>query len=247
MTLAKFVVLLGVVALPFALLGSFAQSGHHATEAALVHGWPSAGGDEFDGDSLDASRWYVYSGRTTLGVGRHDPDNVVVADGKLTITSRGDSSGGLAWQPGQLYGRWEVRARAEAAVGYSAVVLLWPDAEDWPEGGEINFMEVARPDRSVNNFTVHYGTDNTQVGTTVAGDFTKWHNFAVEWAPDHVSGVLDGQEIYRVSRAEAIPSRPMHLAIQQDPGPIGDFVPARDGTTPAEVRLEVDWVRIYGL
>jgi hypothetical protein len=39
----------------------------------------------------------------------------------------------------------------------------------------------------------------------------------------------------------------MHLAIQLDQGPVNDWLPAPDATTPAQVHLQVDWVRKYAL
>lgn len=217
-------------------------------EAAVRNGWPMIAHDEFDGGALDESLWNTYTGKTTGGVGRHDPRNISVADGVMTITSRGYSSAGMAWGRGQQYGRWEVRARTEVGNGYSAVILLWPDAEDFPRGGEIDFMEQPKGDRSENHFVLHYGKDNSQTGVTVPGDFTQWHTYAVEWTPDHVAGFIDGQETFRTTDRTQIPPRPMHLAIQQDIGPFGSgWVQALDATTPPEVRLDVDWVRIYGL
>jgi beta-glucanase (GH16 family) len=217
-------------------------------EAAVQNGWPLLVSDEFDGGAL-RPEWAPYSGETTDDVGRYVPANITVADGTLRLTGRGGSeSAGLAWFPGQQYGRWEIRARSQQGNGYGGVALLWPDAEDWPVGGEINFMEIPNGDKRESHFVVHYGEDNSQVGTTTASDFTQWHNFAVEWTPDHVAGFIDGQEIFRTSDPDVIPPRPMHIAIQQDIGPMGkDWIPPLDASTPAEVTLEVDWVRIYGL
>jgi beta-glucanase (GH16 family) len=216
------------------------------TEAAIRNNWPLVANDEFDGTALNTDLWSAYSGETTGGVGRHDPDNLSVSNGTLKITSHGYSSGGMAWSQGQQHGRWEVRARAQQGTGYGAVILLWPDAEDWPEGGEINFMEIPKGLRNESHFVLHYSEDNSQIGTTTPGDFTQWHNYAVEWGPDHVAGFIDGQEIFRSTDPKTIPPRPMHLAMQQDIGPYGkDWIPPVDDTTPAQVQLEVDWVRIY--
>jgi beta-glucanase (GH16 family) len=217
------------------------------TEAAIRNNWPLVANDEFDGTALNTDLWSAYSGKTTGGVGQHDPDNLSVSNGTLKITSHGYSSGGMAWSQGQQHGRWEVRARAQQGTGYGAVILLWPDAEDWPEGGEINFMEIPKGLRNESHFVLHYGEGNSQIGTTTPGDFTQWHNYAVEWGPDHVAGFIDGQEIFRSTDPKTIPPRPMHLAMQQDIGPYGkDWIPPLDDTTPERVQLEVDWVRIYG-
>ncbi len=213
-------------------------------EAAVRYNWQLQDHDEFNGNTLSPA-WNPYTGATTGGVGRHDPANLHVANGMLSIVSHGLSSGGLEWTNGQLYGRWEVRARTEKAVGYGDVLILWPDAEDFPEGGEIDFMEIPKPERNEYNFNLHYGVDNSQNGTKVAGDFTQWHNYAVEWMPDHVAGFVDGQEVFRTTDRAQIPPRSMHLTMQQDIGPYDDWIPPRDATTPAQVRFQIDWVRIY--
>jgi beta-glucanase (GH16 family) len=218
------------------------------TEAAVKNNWPMIANDEFDGTSLDRSKWNPYTGQTTGGVGRHREDNLSVRDGLLTITSKGKTSGGMAWANGQQYGRWEIRAKTNVGTGYGDVALLWPDAEDWPEGGEINFMEIPKGDRKESHFIVHYGEDNSQVGHTTQGDFTQWHNYAVEWAPDHVAGFIDGQEVFRTTDRNVVPPRPMHLALQQDIGPYGnDWIPPLDASSPETLDFQVDWVRIYGL
>jgi beta-glucanase (GH16 family) len=216
------------------------------TEAAVRNGWTLIAHDEFDGDALDEGLWSAYRGRTTDDVGQHDPDNLSVSDGTLKLTSRGNTSAGLAWDDGQKYGRWEARVRSEKGNGYGPVMLLWPDAEDWPEGGEIDIMEIPKGDRTKASFTVHWGEDNNQDGKSVQGDFTQWHTFAVEWTPDRIVGYLDGREFYRNEDSDAQPPRSMHFAMQQDIGPYGkDWIPARDESTPAECTFEVDWVRIY--
>lgn len=218
------------------------------TEAAVQRNWPMIANDEFDGTALDRSKWSPYTGETTGGVGRHREENIAVRDGLLTVTSEGKTSGGMAWANGQQYGRWEVRAKTNKGSGYGDVMLLWPDAEDWPEGGEINFMEIPNAERTESHFIVHYGEDNSQIGKTVQGDFTQWHNYAVEWAPDHIAGFIDGQEIFRTTDRNVIPPRPMHLALQQDIGPYGnDWIPALDERSPDRLDFQVDWVRIYGM
>jgi beta-glucanase (GH16 family) len=216
------------------------------SEAAVRNGWTLIAHDEFDGDALDEDRWSPYSGRTTDDVGRHDPDNLSVSDGTLKLASRGNTSAGLSWDEGQKYGRWEARVRSQKGNGYGPVLLLWPDAEDWPEGGEIDVMEIPKGDRAKASFTVHWGENDQQDGKSVEGDFTQWHNFAVEWTPDHITGYLDGQQFYRTDDPDANPPRSMHLAMQQDIGPYGkDWIPAPDASTPDTCTFEVDWVRVY--
>ena len=57
----------------------------------------------------------------------------------LTILSHGLSSGGLAWNKGQQYGRWEVRARTQQAVGYGVATV---------------FLSFGAPDLAMTQFSV---------------------------------------------------------------------------------------------
>ena len=217
-------------------------------EAAVLNGWPKLGGDEFDDPELDATFWHPYEGADADGGAVRTPDSLSVADGLLTITARGPETGGVAWLPGQSYGRWEVRARADQGAGYRPAVLLWPDAEDWPAGGEIDLLDAPQPNRDRTDFVVHHGSGDLRGTTTVITDVTQWHNYAVEWTPEHIVGYVDGQQVYRTDDPSMIPTRAMHLAIQQDVGPSADGrTPPLDAGTPAEVQLQVDWVRIYGM
>lgn len=220
--------------------------GASSESAAAGKDWPLIAGDDFAGGTMDRSHWNIYHGRTTDDVGKQSRSAVTVTDGMLQITAHGDTSGGLSWGPGQTYGRWEVRARSDAATGYGPVILLWPDSEKWPQGGEIDFMEQPQPDRTVNNVTVHYGSDNSQYATTQTGDFTQWHDYAVEWEPDHITAWIDGKQVFHTTDPAQIPHDPMHLAIQEDIGPLPGWMPAPDASTPDQVHLQVQWVHIYG-
>ncbi|MCZ2803714.1 glycoside hydrolase family 16 protein [Modestobacter sp. VKM Ac-2983] len=215
--------------------------------AAERLGWQQFDGDEFDGSQLDSSSWRLYGGTGSSGVGLRDPRAVSVDDGQLVVTARGDVSGGLAWYapPATTYGRWEFRARVEEGTGYAPAILLWPDSDRWPVDGEIDVMEIVEGDRQTNHTTVHHGADDQRIEGIVTGDFTQWHTYAVDWQPTAITVYLDGEEIYRTTDPAAIPHGPMHLAIQLDVGPQGNWIPAPDATTPDSVSLYVDWVRLY--
>ncbi|MFR9803441.1 glycoside hydrolase family 16 protein [Pseudonocardia sp. RS010] len=211
------------------------------TSAATLLGWgePSRV-DEFDGPRQPG--WDIYRGRGHDGNGRRTADAISVRDGILTIT--GDSegnTGGLALNPGQMYGRWEGRVKLPASdPTYHALLLLWPDEENWPEGGEVDFMEATSGDRQNVNSFLHYGEDNKQIEHSVDVDATEWHNWAVEWTPDHVIGYLDGREWYRIEDKDTLPPGPMHLCIQLDwfpeDGDPGDVQPSE---------MQVDWIKEY--
>jgi hypothetical protein len=169
------------------------------------------------------SGWNLYDGPGHAGNGRRSPGAVSVLGGLLTIT--GDSAGtseGMAWMPGQKYGRWEARVKSpQGASAYNSLLLLWPDAENFPVGGEVDFMEISDQSRQKTELFLHYGADNSQENGSVAIDATQWHNWAVEWTPDHIAAFVDGKQWYRTTDTSHLPPGPMHLCIQLDYFPDG--------------------------
>jgi hypothetical protein len=206
--------------------------------AADAHGWgqPNRISTFNDPDAL--ASWDVYDTPGHDGNGRRTPSAMSVADGALTITAdAAGNSGGMAWQPGQLHGRWEVCVKSlPSAATYHSVLLLWPDAEDWPVGGEIDFMEIWDPTRqSVDSF-LHYGADNSQDTGNIRIDATQWHAWAVDWTADRIVMYVDGVPWAQYTNPGHIPPRPMHLCIQLD-----NF----GGDTSAGGHTMVDWARQY--
>ena len=215
----------------------------HATSAAAVQGWGEpARVDEFDG-AAPGDGWNVYDGPGHAGNGRRTPEAVSVRDGVLTITGDPDGdTAGMEWGGGQRYGRWEGRVKAPASdPSYNALLLLWPDAEDFPVGGEIDFMEMMDHTRQKTNVFLHYGKNNRTVSGSVVADATQWHNWAVEWTPTHIATFLDGKEWWRTEREEIFPPGPMHLCIQLD-----WFPKEADGAVKTST-MQVDWVKQYTL
>jgi hypothetical protein len=70
-------------------------------------------------------------------------------------------------------------------------------------------------------------------------DATQWHNWAVEWTPDHIAAFVDGKQWWRTDKEAALPPGPMHLCIQLDWFPHGGPVQTS--------HMYVDWVRQYPL
>lgn len=212
----------------------------HETSAAALHGWGEPNRvEEFNGP-LDGS-WNVYDGPGHAGKGRRTPSAISFADGIMTITGspEGDTAG-MGWEPGQRYGRWEGRVKAPASdESYNALLLLWPDAEDFPVGGEIDFMEMLDHTRQTTNIFLHYGKDNDQIAGEVQIDGTQWHNWAVEWAPTHIAAFVDGKEWWRTERTEIFPPRAMHLCVQLD------WFPDDGQGEVQESHMLVDWVKQY--
>jgi hypothetical protein len=163
-----------------------------------------------------------------------------VNGGVLTITGDANgTTGGMAWKLGRSqYGRWEARVKSPVAdPSYNAVVLLWPDAENWPTGGEVDFMEISDETRQEVDFFLHYSAENRQLHGSKQIDATQWHNWAVEWSPAKITGYVDGIEWFSTTEASALPPGSMHLTLQLDWFPKGGSV--------QQSTMDVDWVRYY--
>ena len=184
-----------VVSLLFPLPMPAAAGRSNAPTAAQVNGWGApTHAEDFTGD---LSAWGLYNGEGHDGNGRRTPKAVSVANGILTIN--GDPAGnseGMAWGPAPCTaGGRPACGASEGDPDYHAVLLLWPDNEDeGGYGGEIDFMENSDPTRQSTEMFVHYGDEDTQLHGDVDVDATQWHNWAVEWAPDHITAFLDGKQ-----------------------------------------------------
>jgi hypothetical protein len=209
------------------------------TTAAGKLGWGTATGvEDFDGDL--ETNWSLYDGEGHAGNGLRSPSAMSVSGGVVTITGDANgTTGGMAWKQGRSqYGRWEARVKSPVAdPSYNAVMLLWPDAENWPVGGEVDFMEIGDETRQEVDFFLHYGEDNSQLHDQVAIDATQWHNWAVEWSPTQITGYVDGEPWFSTTQASALPPGPMHLTLQLDWFPKGGSV--------QQSTMDVDWVRYY--
>ena len=208
--------------------------------AAARYGWDDlVARDDFSGSELHPS-WGAYDSAGNSGEGVRSPRQISLRNGVLRMTGTPDgTTAGMAWRHPQKYGRWETRARFPAGCGcYHPVLILWPADDPWPAGGEIDYAEVFDGPRQELNFFLHYGADNRQLHATRQVDMTRWHNFAVEWTPDHVTGYLDGEPYFHTNRRDVLPPGRMNQTIQLDwfPGP-----------TAGGASLEVDWVAMYRL
>lgn len=200
----------------------------------------------------DPVYWSPYDGPGHNDNGTRDPERINVANGIMTLTGLANgSTGGMAHEIGQRYGRWEVRMRSynTGASGslYHPVLIVWPDSDDWPEDGEYDFQEGNVGDVDAGAF-IHYPHDpgpTQQIHKTRAGvALEDWHIYAIDWQPTGITGYIDGEYWYGPlsgganSTRENIQDMPSgHLTIQLD-GFHGD-----SGYRAA--KMEIDWVKIY--
>jgi beta-glucanase (GH16 family) len=217
-------------------------------------GWRQVFADDFNGTTLDTSRWRTYSGQPGGDPGGWwAPSHVTVGGGMLILSgyrdpAEGDrwTTGGVSSSPGlvQTYGKYLVRFRFDRGEGIAHAILLWPADNSWPP--EIDFSEDNGLARQTDYATLHYGVANTQLQYPLSVDLTKWHTLGVEWTPGQLVYTVDGRDWATVTSAH-VPTIPMVLDIQTQAWACGTstWEHCPNSTTPPRVNLYVDWVVAY--
>lgn len=188
-----------------------------AQTAAAKLGWGTATyqSDFNNGATLDPT-WHPYgpeSGHN--GAGMRLPSAITQGNGNVTISADGNgNTGAMKWFPGQRYGRWEVCMKV--ATGKQHYVLIgWPDAEDFPVGGEIDFAEESGGTGNQSWF-LHYGAGNNQTSGSTSHDASQWTAWAVEWTPTKMTAYVNGEVWHTETNSGIFPPRPMNLCMQLD-------------------------------
>lgn len=198
------------------------------TVACLVGGaaeaadWELVWSDEFDGSSLDLTKWEPQIGTgcpNLCGWGNQElqyyrAENATVAGGMLTIEARQEYYAGRNYTSARLrtlnkgdftYGRIEMRATLPKGQGLWPAFWMLPTDQvygGWASSGEIDIMELKGRLPATIGGTIHYGDgfpDNVWSNhetTLQSGDFSEdFHVFAVEWEPTELRWYMD-DELY---------------------------------------------------
>jgi beta-glucanase (GH16 family) len=251
---------------------------NYAYDGAMVT--PSARpsfGDEFS-RAIDARRWRWDTGQNKQGWPNHElqyyagPDrsNARVEQSALVIEARADSLrdaadwGGQRYTSAKLvtreplgYGFYEVRAQLPCRRGmWPAIWLLPTDGSRWPDGGEIDIMEMVGWNPDVIHATVHSAAFNHRLNTQRGGEVrvadacSAYHRYQLEWTPDTITIGVDGRGYMRVKNdqpggAAAWPfTRPYSLILNLAVG--GDWG-GQKGVDDAALPqvMKVDYVRYW--
>lgn len=147
--------------------------------------------DEFDGTSLDMSKWSFDTSRNKLGwyngeeqyYAANRPENLRVVNGQLVIEARKDPKeirslsdyGRQKYSSAKImtrakvdfqYGFVEVRAKLPCARGTWPAIWMMPEKDwEWPKGGEIDIMEQVGSDPNMIHGTLHTELFNHKLGT----------------------------------------------------------------------------------
>lgn len=221
----------------------------------LPGGWRLIWNDEFDGDSLDLSKWTPEDAALVKNNEKqyYSPEQVSVSDGMLTLTSIRKERGGRPYLSGlvetrgkfaRAFGRYEVRAKLPTGKGLWPAHWLMPDDNSWPP--EIDIMELIGhyPDKV--HMTHHFRGPDGRVhrhGEVYVGpDFTEdFHTYAVEWEPDALRWYVDG--VLRYTSTRDIPNVPMRIILNTAVG--GDWPGDPNKNTVFPQLHVIDYVRVY--
>jgi beta-glucanase (GH16 family) len=219
-----------------------------------IPGWRQVFTDDFNGRTLDLSKWRLYWGQPGGDPGGwFDPRHVTVSDGMLTISAYRDRRDGGRWATGglssspalvQTYGKYLVRFRLDPGIGVGHAALLMPANNSWPP--EVDFSEDNGSGRTGTLVTLHYGKHDTHWSAYLANvNLTQWHTLGVEWTPGKLQYTIDGR-IWNTMTGSAVPALPMVLDLQTQTWPCsGTWGRCPNASTPRVVRMYVDWVVAY--
>lgn len=236
--------------------------------------WNLVWNDEFNGDSIDRSKWTVIE--VAAGwMNREkqayvdDPKNIRLKDGKLIIeahinkeatppitSARLDTFLGGHW----TYGRYEVRAKLPQGKGTWPAIFMFANKNinsvmGWPMSGEIDIMEhVGHMPKKIHG-TIHCSDYNHPMHTEKQGTtmletaFDEFHTYGIDWYPDKIDIFVDDIYYYTFpNEMKDYKSWPFYkdfyLILCLA---VGGSWGGQEGVDESAfpAKMEIDWVRVY--
>lgn len=207
-------------------------------------GWRLAFSEDFNGSSLNRSRWATYDGPYAGPSGNYwRPDDVLVSGGEARIRIQRREFGGRSITSGgminvslsQTYGRYEFRAKIPAGKGIDSYATLWPKDGD----ANATLVELLAPGPETAYLTNAYGSGRT--GRQVRGRFSDaFHTYTIEWTPSRFRILFDGTVWLSDSHVSRVP-KSFGLAV----GSGDNLTGTPDASTELPAFFEIDWVRAY--
>jgi len=223
-------------------------------------GWRLTFADEFDGATLDRSRWAADWGASFSRPTEFLPGQLQVGAGRLRITAeRKPTPSGRPWAGGlinshgrfeQRYGRFEMRAKVPTGRALWPSFWLMPaDKRAWPP--EIDVVEMRGQEPGKVFMTYHYldgaGAHRSVQGRHTGPDLsTGFHTFALEWSPGLLVWEVDGVERHRTTTA--VTDQPMYLLANLAVGASGDpgdWIGMPDDSTADGAHMDIDHIRAW--
>jgi beta-glucanase (GH16 family) len=209
--------------------------------------------DEFDGTSLDTSRWNV-AATWCCGQGVNQPQNSYLEGGCLRLEAakqgNGYTTGWVDTQGKLQLTRGYVEIRARLPKGQGMWPALWMDETVSNPFAEYDIMEMLGNDPTTIYETSHLWTQGSPNGTQVhqctahATDFSAgFHVFGLQLQASKVTWYVDG--VATCSTDQGINSHPVFLMMNTAVGGAGSWPGPPDATTVFPNTMDVDYVRVY--
>lgn len=187
-------------------------------EVTNLDGYVCVWADEFNGDTLDDSKWNVEV--NGFGGGNNElqyyrKENVSVEDGHLLITAKKEYFSGKDYTSGRInskykgeftYGKAVIAAQVPAGKGTWSAIWMLPTMNTyggWPHSGEIDIMEHVGYD----NNRVHASTHTTKFNhlndvnqaitfsKTLYEATTHLNIYELEWSPGRMLVTVNGDRV----------------------------------------------------
>ncbi|MFA6086196.1 family 16 glycosylhydrolase [Mucilaginibacter sp.] len=220
--------------------------------------------DEFNGTSVDGSKWNIDVGNPNVNNEKeyYAVANAAVTGGNLVITAKNQSMGGQPYTSAKLttagkftlkYGRIEARIKLPAFQGsWPAFWMLGSNigTVNWPQCGEIDIMEQTNTS-NVTLGTMHWNNNgHVYYGNSTPVNVTDYHLYAVEWDANSIRWYVDGTLFNTGNIANNINSTeefhlPFFLILNLA---VGGDLPGNNinnGALPAN--MYVDYVKVYNI
>ncbi|MFE1439903.1 family 16 glycosylhydrolase [Streptomyces sp. NPDC058739] len=227
-----------------------------AMPVGIAGTWRQVFSDEFNGTSLDGSKWHPnWFGCSTCVTkpinsaegSAYSPSQVSVSDGSLRLkliekptTVDGKTYpylSGMVNSNGKAqftYGAFEARIHTPSSGTKMANwPSFWTDGQNWPEDGEMDILEGLGGSACYHFHSTAGGPGGCAPGTYSGG----WHTFGAEWEKGSVTYYYDGKQVGRITTG--ITSAPMYLILNNG------INPDHSATNLAPADMVVDYVRVW--
>lgn len=229
--------------------------------ATQLPGWSLVWQDEFNGASLDTSKWNVASDAPggyqncclNNNLNAWVASDVSLTNGILRLTTRRQSFQGKVYTSGAvttqdrfdfLYGRIDIRARLPKGNGIWPAFWLLPSKTvlvDNLSSYEVDVMEALGQDPHT-DYMVHWWGAHHEYCRFTGPDFSAgYHVFSFIWSATAISWLIDGK--VRCKFTSEIPNAPMYLILNDRIG--GSWPVPPDTSTVLPQYTDIDYVRVY--
>lgn len=229
-----------------------------------IPGWTLVWNDEFNGPSIDATKWGWEvngdgGGNNELQFYTAERNNSYIEDGKLVIRAVKEDWSNKHYTSARMrtknkgdwrYGRFEARMKLPYGQGMWPAFWMLPTDwvyGGWPASGEIDIMEMLGHETTKAYGTIHWGDPNHQqsggnhvlTSGTFAGGF---HTFVVEWDSVGFKWYIDGIRYFTTNKGQPFDQR-FHILLNLAVG--GNWPGNPDLSTIFPQMMYIEYVRVY--